>query len=250
MIYPKLWVRSLLQLFKRQISIKEFFLRCFSCFRKNRHHLEEIMEFDRSHGVVSTFFFGMNQGLGMSYRPEEAKLMIDKVKGEGFLVGVHGIEYTDADKIKKEYDTFCNTMGYAPDGIRMHYVRFDDNTFRYIADAGYAFDSTEFDKPNNGTVKAPYKVGEMWEFPLAIMDGYLTQNFEQAKAETLARLDECKAAGLEYVCVLFHDYQLCADYKQISDWYRWIVEYFDTSDEYSFISYRDAVKELEEKQCK
>lgn len=245
MIYPKLWVRSLIWLIKRKITFKEFFLRCISCFKGKRHRLEEVMAFDRAHGVDSVFFFGMNQGLGMSYRPDEARPMIQKVKDEGFLVGVHGIEYTDAEKIKKEKDTFTSLMGFEPDGIRMHYVRFDENTFENIAKAGYAFDSTEFDKPNNGTVKAPYKVGEMWEFPLAVMDGYLTQELESAKRETLARLEECKAAGLEYACVLFHDYQMCDDYKQIRDWYVWLIEYLDASEEYSFISYRDAVKELE-----
>ena len=53
MIYPKLWVRSLIWLIKRKITFKEFFLRCTSCFKRERHHLEEVMAFDRAHGVDS-----------------------------------------------------------------------------------------------------------------------------------------------------------------------------------------------------
>ena len=139
------------------------------------------MAFDRAHGVDSVFFFGMNQGLGMSYRPDEARPMIQKVKDGGFLVGVHGIEYTDAEKIKKEKDTFTSLMGFEPDGIRMHYVRFDENTFENIAKAGYAFDSTEFDKPNNGTVKAPYTpdvriLKDRWT--VVTTDGALSAHYE------------------------------------------------------------------------
>ena len=141
LIYPKLWVRSLIWLLKGQITFKEFYLRCVHCFKKERHCLYDVMAFDKSYGVDSAFFFGMNQGLGMSYYPNEAKSVIKKVADEGFAVGVHGIEYTDKVLIKKEYDAFLNLMGFAPCGIRMHYVRYNDNTFENVAAAGYALQS-------------------------------------------------------------------------------------------------------------
>ena len=245
LIYPKMWVRTTLQLLRREIEFKEWILRNSSCFKKNRHNLEAQMKYDELHGVKSTFFFGMNQGLGMSYTPLEAEPMIRLVHDRGFLVGVHGIDYQTFDGIQSEHDAFYNLVGFEPCGIRMHYVRFDEETFYKLSRAGYYFDCTDFDKENCGTRKNPYKVEEMWEFPLTIMDGYLPQQFEKAKQETLAVLEECKRNGINYVSVLFHDYQFCDDYKDIRNWYTWLIEYFERSDEYEFISYLDAIARLE-----
>ena len=244
LIYPKMWVRTTLELLRREITGREWWLRNTSCFRKNRHQLEALMDYDEKHGIRSAFFFGMNQGLGMSYRPEEAAPVIRRVRERGFQVGVHGIEYRNADGIRKEYETFRNLMGFDPCGIRMHYVRSDEQTFEKLENTGYAFDTTEFDKPNDGTRKAPYRIGKMWEFPLAIMDGYLPPKFDEAQKRTLELLDECREKGLQYITVLFHDFQFCDDYQAMRQWYIWLTEYFTESEDYAFISYEEAIREL------
>ncbi len=245
LIYPKMWVRTTLQFIKHEISGKEWVLRNTSCFRRNRHNLDAVMAFDKEHGIKSTFFFGMNQGLGMSYKPEEATDSIRKVKENGFFVGLHGIDFQNQEGMTEEYNTFKRTAGFSPEGIRMHYVRFDGNTFEKLAKTGYPFDTTEFDKKTGGTRKNPYKVGKMWEFPLTIMDGYLPQQFEKAQKKTLEILEEVKAESIQYVCVLFHDYQFCDDYRDIRDWYIWLMEYFAGSPDYCFVSYQEAIRELE-----
>ncbi len=244
LIYPKMWVRNTLQLIKKETSVREWWLRNTSCFRKNRHNLEALMDFDENHGIPSTFFFGMNQGLGMSYRPEEAKPVIQEVHERGFAVGVHGIEYQDYDGMKREYDMFKEINGFEPCGIRMHYVRFDENTFEKLSKIGYVFDTTEFDKKNCGIRKLPYQLGKMWEFPLAIMDAYLPQSFEGARQTTLKLLEECRTAELPYITVLFHDYQFCDDYSDMRNWYKWLMNYFVDSEDFSFISYKTAIQEL------
>ena len=58
--YPKLWVRSTIQLGTRKIRLKEWWLRCISCFRHKRNNIEELIQFDKNNGVPSTFFFGVN----------------------------------------------------------------------------------------------------------------------------------------------------------------------------------------------
>ena len=237
LIYPKMWIRTTLQWAKKEITGREWWLRNTSCFRKNRHNLEALMDFDEKHGVKSTFFFGMNQGLGMSYKPEEALPMIKKVHERGFAVGVHGIEYQDFEGMKKEYETFRKITGIEPCGIRMHYVRFDDKTFEKLNEIGYIFDTTEFDKAKNGTRKAPYKVGKMWEFPLAIMDAYLPQTFNEARESTLNLLEQCKKEGLQYITVLFHGDQFCDAYQDMKQWYEWFIQYVVNSKEYVFSSY-------------
>ncbi len=245
LIYPKMWIRTTIQLMKRDITAKEWWLRCISCFRKNRHNLDKLMDYDEKHGIQSTFFFGMNQGLGMSYKPEEAKAVIQKVYDRGFSVGVHGIEYQNYEGMKKEYDTFKRVTGIEPCGIRMHYVRFDDETFRKLDQIGYPVDSTEFDKNNCGTRKNPYKTSKMWEFPLTIMDAYLPGKFDDAKEKTLELLEECRNNGLGYITVLFHDNQYCDDYQDMKKWYEWLIEYFSDSSLYMFSSFDQSVRELE-----
>ena len=245
LIYPKMWIRTTLELIRRDITGREWWLRNTSCFRKIRHNLEALMDYDEEYGIRSAFFFGMNQGLGMSYRPEEAAPVIRMVHERGFLTGVHGIEFKDESGIRKEYNTFCQIMGFNPCGIRMHYVRFDDQTFIKLNEAGYIFDTTEFCKPECGTRKAPYKVGSMWEFPLAIMDAYLPQKYEEAKRQTLELLDQCKEKGLQYITILFHDYQFCDDYQDMRKWYIWLTEHLAASSDYQYISYEDAIRELE-----
>ncbi len=247
LFYPKMWVRTTLELLQRRITGKEWWLRNTSCFRKKRHNLEALMDYDEKHGIHSAFFFGMNQGLGMSYTPEEAKPVIQMVHDRGFSAGVHGIEYQDKDGIRKEYERFRNQMGFDPCGIRMHYVRFDNQTFEKLADTGYVFDTTEFDKANYGTRKEPYQVGKMWEFPLAIMDAYMPQKFQDAQKRTMEILDESRTKGLQYITVLFHGDQFCDDYRDMLKWYTWLIDYFSQSDEYCFISYEDAIQELESK---
>ena len=245
LIYPKLWVRSALEALGGRITWRECLLRSVSCFQKQRNRIREVMEFDRRHGVPSVFFFGMRQGLGMSYRPEEAAAIIREVRDGGFDAGVHGISFSDEREMREEYDTFARVAGFEPCGIRMHYVRRDDKTFEREAAIGYRFDSTEFDKEEGASVKAPYAVKGMWEFPLVIMDVYLPRPLEEAKRETLRRLEQCRAAGLEYVTVLFHDCHFDRAYSDLFAWYQWLVERIETSAEDSFVSYSDAIRELE-----
>lgn len=84
LIYPKLWVRETLRFMKGRISFKEWYLRMFSPFKRIRHCINEVMSFDRAHGIPSTFFFGMEKGLGMSYKREKALPIIKRVYENGF----------------------------------------------------------------------------------------------------------------------------------------------------------------------
>ena len=211
------------------------------------------MAFDKSHGVKATYFFGMNQGLGLTYHPEEAKPFIERVRANGFDAGVHGITYDDFDGMKKEYDTWTNLMGTPPECLRMHYVRFDDKTFERLSQLGYVYDSTEFDKEAQCLIKGPYKVGRMWEFPLNIMDGYLHSHSildyrastEEMKSGTLRIIGELQAKGINYVTVLFHDPGFCEHVKPYMDWYKWLVSYVEGSPDFDFVSYREAITMLE-----
>lgn len=243
--YPKLWVRETISMMRGRTPFREWFLRCISCFRHKRNYIPELVQFDKAHGIKSTFFFGMNQGLGMSYQPEEAKEMILFVKEQGLDVGVHGICFDDIKGIEKEKKTFSNLTGFEPAGIRMHYVRFNDATFQMLDKSGYLFDSTDFDKGEGLCVKAPYKVGSMWEFPVCVMDSYLPYDFQQATDITLKAMEKAKHDQIEFFTILLHDPHFGKEYARYKAWYEWIVEFAERQ-QMEFVSFMDAVQTLNE----
>jgi hypothetical protein len=248
LIYPKLWIRETLALLKCDITSHEWYLRMLSPFQKRRHHIEEVMLFDEKHGVPSTFFWGMATGLGLSYRKSKAIPNIKDVNKRGFDVGVHGIAYNNISAIKKEYEDFRKLNVVDVFGIREHYVRFDKTTFNKLAEVGYLYDASEFDKKKGYCVKKPYRIDGMWEFPLTIMDGYLPKDLQGAKDKSCKILDEAEKYNLPYASILFHDYLYSDAYSVNKNWYEWIIEYCLTK-KYEFISYKNAIKELEEASC-
>ena len=245
LIYPKLWVRETTGLLNRQLTFDEWRGRIASTFRKKRHYLDELMVFDKAHGVKSTFFFGMEKGLGMSYKAEVAKPVIKYVEKNGFDVGVHGINYTNRDLMKKEYNRFSEIAGHPPRGIRMHYVRYDKNTFENLSACGYLYDSTEFDKDACTCNKPHYSVGKMIEFPLTVMDGYLPYPKELAKKKTYELIKAATANGVKYVTILFHDYQYTSGWRQTKLWYEEIIREMEASSDYEFVSFEQAVEEIQ-----
>jgi hypothetical protein len=243
LFYPKLWARESHQFLRRRISAKEWALRMAAPFHRNLHHLEEIMRFDQENGIPSTFFFGMEKGLGMSYGKKQALNAICRVQAEGFATGVHGIAYNDAGAIHMEYKAYEKLTGCAPQGIRMHYVRYTDKTLQMLSDAGYAFDSTEFDKKTGYCVKAPYQVGGMWEFPLTIMDVYLPYDAQKAKEITVDILRRAMDQNTGYCTILFHDTNFSAAYQVYKDWYEWLIGYC-RKEGFGFSSFQKAMREL------
>lgn len=246
LILPKMWVRSFLHLCGGKISWSTFCYRLSLPFRKRMNRIAEVMAFDRANGVPSVFFFGMDNALGMSYSRKTAEPMIRYVLDAGFDVGVHGVDYQDAAKIRDEHDAFARLSGLTSFGLRNHYVRFDGLTFEKMNRAGYLFDSTWFNKERT-ELRKPYKVGKMWEFPLHIMDTYVCHpgQVEQGIQDTVEIIRRAEKAGMPYCTILFHDYQF--DDGQDPEMKRWYMETirFCIENHYEFISYRDAIRELE-----
>lgn len=245
MIFPKLWVRSFIHFLQGKISFKTLWFRWTSIFEKNLNRINAVMEKDKQYGVPSVFFFGMRQGIGMSYKKEEAYDVIKNVEGNGFDVGVHGVAYEQYNQIEEEYADFKNIVQKSDFGIRTHYVRFDESTFDKMSRVGYLFDSSEFNK-HELEIKAPYKVNDMWEFPLHIMDGYIIPpgNLEKAMNDTIHAIEKARKMSMPYCTILYHDYQYNEKtYPVEKAWYDWLLDYLK-KEGYEFISYREAIKEL------
>ena len=242
LIFPKLWIRSFGEFLKQEISFQTFLWRLVSVFDRRLNRIPELILYDKQKGIKSTFFFGMDQLLGMSYRRSDARKWIKYVMENGMEAGVHGVEIDDEEKMKEEYRAFQSLSGLDKFGIRTHYVRYNDTTFHKMSSIGYLFDTSEFNKQNI-ELKAPYRIGEMWEFPLYLMDGYVMKNdIEKAQKVTMEALKEAKEHDIQYFTFLFHDYMFNdRTYKKDKAYYEWFVQYCVEND-FEFVSYRDAIR--------
>lgn len=245
LFFLKMWVRSFIELLRGQIRFIVFWHRLTSIFDKRIHRIPELCDFDQQNGVQATYFFGMSHALGMVYKKSRALPWINYVKERGYDAGVHGCDYLHFDAIKREHDDYSRLTGDSSFGIRNHYVRYDDETFCKMSQAGYLFDTSEFNKVDP-TYKKPYKVGKMWEFPLAIMDGYVVHHDLKIAQERVKHfVDKAIADENDYLTILFHDaYFNEKCYPVENDFYIWLIDYLK-SQNLEFISYRDAIKELE-----
>lgn len=241
LIFPKLWVRSLLQWLKGDISLASFGWRLLSIFDKRLHRIPEIIDFDKKMGINSTFFFGMDNILGMSYQKKKVKPWIRYVLEHGCDAGVHGVEIDDVKKMKEEYAAFQKLSGLDHFGIRTHYVRYNKTTFEKMNEIGYLFDTSEFNKKEIELL-TPYQIGSMWEFPLHIMDGYVMNNdFETAKRLTMLALQKAEECNIEYITFLFHDYMFNKrTYKNDYDYYIWFIGCCREIGA-EFVSYKDII---------
>lgn len=245
LIFPKLWVRSFAELLKGEISFVCFLHRLLSIFSTRLHRIPEIVDFNKKHGVSSTFFFGVANGLGMSYHYKKAEKWIKFVLENGMDVGVHGIDFENTGNMRAEFERFKQVSGLSDFGMRMHYVRYDSETFRKLDEIGYLYDCSEFNKKEIEP-KNTYKIGNMWEFPLHIMDGYILKNgqLDMAIATTEKIIKNAEKEGVEYFSFLFHDSSYNEKtYPLKKKYYEWFVD-FCKKNNYNFISYKSAVKEL------
>lgn len=248
LIIPKHLLRSIIEITSGYISPYEFWNRIKDILNNKWHNLESLMEFNKKNKIPSTFFFGVKNGVGLDYLLEDALFWIQKVMHEGFDVGVHGIAYDNYTGIKGEYDIFKKITGLNKFGIRMHYLRRSNETLDFLNKSGYIFDATL------NRLEHPFKVGELWEFPLHVMDGHVffkkgkwqDQTLVQAKNETERLLNKSAESGLKYFSLLFHDCFFCDSFQAIKNWYIWLIDYC-LCNEINFISYRKAIQELENK---
>lgn len=243
--YPKLWFRSFLELLKRQISFRVFWNRMVSVFDKRINRIPELIEFDCENNVKATYFFGMAHALGMNYNQGKALPWIQYVKDKGFDAGVHGCDYQHLDFIRKEHDDFAKLTSDSKFGIRNHYVRYDNDTFCKMSQVGYLFDTSEFNK-EKPTYKKPYKVGGMWEFPLAIMEGYVVHHdLQEAQKVVTDFIHRSLDENADYLTILFHDsFYNKKCYPVEKAFYEWLIGYIKSLN-LQFVSYLDAIKELE-----
>ena len=246
LIIPKFLIRGFIELGLGYITLQEMYLRVKEILKNRWNHIEELLEFDKSNGVNSTFFFGVEKGRGLAYSKNLAAEYIKLVLDKGFDVGVHGIAYNNFKEMKKEYEIFKKLSGLDSFGIRMHYLKLAKNTLNDLEKIGYLYDSTLYKNTN------PYKIGNIWEFPLHIMDGYIIlgknrwQSINLKKAMDLTKkiIEQLFNENIRYLTILFHDRYFSDAFYTWKEWYINTILFLKKNG-FSFVNYRQAIKELE-----
>jgi hypothetical protein len=246
LIVPKFLVRNMIELMSGAISSKECGLRFVSLFKNKWHNIEELIDFDGKESIPSTFFIAVDNALGLHYSLKDAEFWIKKILQSKFDVGLHGIAFDNFVDIKNEYNIFKKISKLDDFGIRMHYLRNNNNTLKYLNDSEYIFDTTLYKFQN------PFKIDNLWEFPLHIMDSYFfhknshwqNQTLEQAKNATKRKIDEASKKDIKYFTILFHDRYFNNSFKSWKNWYIWLIDYLKNNG-LEFTNYREAIRELE-----
>jgi len=241
-IIPKFIIRNKIELLTGKISFKEFNLRIKYLFKNKWNNIYELIDYNEQYDIPATFFVGVNNGVGLNYSLDLAADRIQYIVSRGVDCGVHGISYHNFLDVKKEYDTFHDISGLDSFGIRMHYLRNDDNTFQNLANAGYLFDSTDYG------IKKHYQIGQMHEFPLHIMEGYeleagkkwQSKTTKEAIKSAIVKIKDAEKNGIEFLTILFHDHYFDDSFLSWKNWYKEIINYCKAQD-YEFVNYRQAI---------
>lgn len=246
LIIPKFIFRSKIELLSGKISANEFMYRLADLLKNKWQNIDELISFNHTKNIPGSFFIGVRQGTGLSYTPELAAVWAKQIIARDCNLYVHGINYENLELISGEKNEFEKLFGIQAKGMRMHYVKQNADTIKNISKAGYAFDSTVHAFEN------PYKVGDMWEFPFQIMDGWVIENrkkwqcrnIEQCKDETKKLIDKARKCNLQYLGIDFHDRYFNRSFQTWFDWYVWLTDYL-IAEGIEFIDFENAIKELE-----
>jgi hypothetical protein len=237
--WPGVWYRVTSSLLRGEINYRTWVSRSWPLQRLQR--IEELITFELSLDIHPTFFFGMRNGLRLSYSLQQAKPIIEHLMKSNIPVGVHGMAYNDIEVMRQEKSLFFDLTGAHPVGIRNHYLRMDANTHPYMNELQYTFDSTVY------KLAFPYKEGKLWVFPISLMD--VTLGIDTSVKEKKERSFEIYYKALEldlpYFVLNFHDVYYSPNYPNEKAWWEWFLTFLRKN--HTFISFEKAMIELNQK---
>ena len=142
----KFLAKHVLYLIRGQLSWKTFNNRISLLTNNRMERLEELLAYDLSLGALPQVFVGYSNGLSLSYSEATAAKISQSLSQAGVSSFPHGIEYTDMRKMSRERNLWLNAAQAGPEkisGIRMHYLRHSEETYRIYAKLGYNFASNK-----------------------------------------------------------------------------------------------------------
>lgn len=126
----------------------------------------------------------------------------------------------------------------------MHYLRMNGYTLEALDQQGYLFDSTV------QGVAHPFKMGNLWEIPMSIMDASLvpsTQsnlNLKEWQEATLTKLNQAEDMQIPYFVINHHDIYFDKDtFPTIYDWFHWLIDEIQER-KLEVVSFGEVIQEL------
>ncbi|WML88572.1 hypothetical protein [Thiothrix subterranea] len=242
LIIPKYFMRSLLELHKKNITLTEISVRFKQTINGRWNFIKELSDYNNLKKIKANFFFATNKGIGLAYPAEKAKPFVKYVIKEGHQIGIHGISRDCLENIKEERNLFHALHSQECKGIRFHYLYPNDSILQKLDAAGYTYDSS---LRGEGSSRI---VGNLIHFPVHIMDGdvmmqnhrYQSVKLEQAITFTTERISKLIDNNVDYISILFHDRYFSDAHATWRDWYMATVEWIQ-SQGIATTTYEDAV---------
>lgn len=238
---PGLFRRTFLEWRQNKISIGDIKKR-FN-LTSSLNQLESLSDFNIKNNVKATFFFGMSKGLNLSYNFQNALPFINMLMGRGFKIGLHGQSINKETEFLIEKNRFKALTGSYPEGIRNHYLRIDEMTHLLMNKSGYKYDSTDYG------FNSPYRVGDLWEFPIQSMDGWEYKELKESGADwslldyTKSKIAIALEKQLPFYVINFHDIYFSQGYPLYYNWYVDLITYLN-HEGFAFVNFDDAINEL------
>ena len=202
---------------------------------------EDWMRIENEMGVKSSFYFIPFKDVAGIDAPKirEAKYDLDKgligkLVEDGWEVGVHGIDnWKRVEKGKEELQRISKLIN-SKVGTRIHWLFFDDETWKRLDEAGYYYD-TSFGYNDDvglraGTLQVykPRDVKNLVELPLNIQDGSLFRRkyLDLSEKDAKERCDDVFGYAKRYggvATLLWHQVSLAAPHNW-GDFYGYLVD--------------------------
>jgi hypothetical protein len=244
---PKSILKKHIQLFMGDIKFNTYLSRWKDLFQNKLNNIKDLIEFDKENKIPSTFFIGMSNRLSLNYKIEEAKKWIEYIEKNGFVTGVHGIDFQNYENMQKEFKAFKLITSQKEFGIRMHYLRSDLNTRKILSKLGYSYESSIYQ------TRSAFSDERITCFPIHIMDSYLmTQckyskdQFIKIKEITKMRIEILFKFKINFLSIILHDVYFSKSYPLIYEWYIWLIGYLKERD-IELTNYHQAVNEHNQK---
>lgn len=246
LIIPKQIVRKHIELLSGKISVKEYLLRWLELFHGKMQNIYELHAFNKEHNIPATWFFGTANGTGLSYPHHKTNVFIEYLINNGAFVELHGICHDEKLTMLEEKKRLEIKKMSPVRGIRMHYLRKNNNTLNLLSEYGYTYDSSVYELTN------PYKINKMWEFPIHIMDGYViewpkkyqSRNLLAAMEITFKTIEKAVNKKIKYFVIDFHDRYFTPKFRTWMEWYIQTINYLK-SNSFEFVNFETAIEELE-----
>ena len=160
---------------------------------------------------------------------------------EGCEIGVHGVDaWHSCDKGREELSRVAAVTGKSDIGVRIHWLLRDENSFRVLEEAGYAYDSTAGYNETVGyrcgttQVFRPLGTQRLLELPLHIQDGamFFPQRLDLSEAQARQLCETLIQKAKQYggvLTILWHDRSLGPE-RFWGDFYARLVDDLRSSD--------------------